>query len=894
MSGRGAEWMGETMSHTASGTGDAAEAVEVPSFAVRGSEAPEEDAAGVVPVAAMAASYGKGKDAARSCGKAPVEAPMEADLADTASRTRPMPADASLPPPMQMFQVHEDCRSAFASYCSKVLGMQMGPCSVLQVEGMLNNHGNCTGMDTRCSFQELIYGFTCGSLVARGVEEGLGSVQRDADQGAQASLEEKEDSSDESGFHGSKLDDGYVQSAEDDTESVQFKDGSEDSEAFTEDEHTGNVPQETGNGAAENEDAGTRTELATSRPLEQGWKKKGFDKRAICKTKCCKCPAMIRLHRTEDDGWFISSFVKEHNHELSATDAEKREWNSHRKIDQGTRDFIKYLRENNITLSKVHIIMGSLFGGMDNIPFTRRSLRTVCSQIATEQRADDIKKTLEIFRKFRSKDLGFTFSVDMDEDGQIKTLIWINGRSRINYRCFGDVVTFDTTYTTNLYKMPFGLFVGVNNHFQTTFFGGVLMRDETAESFAWVFSEFVELMGGVEPKTILTVRGHGDCNKKTMEGTNHLWCRWHVFKDARLELGSIYRKNSPFRDEFHKVITEMYTIDEFEAAWKDLLEKYGLEKHHFLVKAHDKRHRWAKAYNKGKFCARMMSTQRSKSANNMLKAMVPRNSSMNRFVDNLSSLLHIRDTEAVSAEHETKHTVRVKKRCWPVEKHALDIYTSNVYDLFSKEIDKSHSYHVFSTDDCSVFRVKHNHAEFVERFRRPEFEVRSINNGQAFECECGMYEHFGMLCCHVLRKIPPSHIMQRWTKKAYDMVPMELRMSCRSTPTGTSKVIGQTRLFGSSAYMSDEDVMRIKAPPIPARKGRPKTNRYLSLYDVTNKKSKKVVNANVTVKKLKQVIKSGHMRKPRKQSVATKITPHCSRCKVAGPDKRRCPEPIMS
>jgi len=85
----------------------------------------------------------------------------------------------------------------------------------------------------------------------------------------------------------------------------------------------------------------------------------------------------------------------------------------------------------------------------------------------------------------------------MDQDGQIKTLIWINGRSRINYRCFGDVVTFDTTYTTNLYKMPFGLFVGVNNHFQTTFFGGMFMRDETAESFAWVFSEFVELMGGV-------------------------------------------------------------------------------------------------------------------------------------------------------------------------------------------------------------------------------------------------------------------------------------------------------------------------------------------------------------------------------------------------------------
>jgi hypothetical protein len=61
---------------------------------------------------------------------------------------------------------------------------------------------------------------------------------------------------------------------------------------------------------------------------------------------------MIRLHRTEDDGWFVSTFVKEHNHELLATDEEK-EWNSHEDIDQATRNMIKYLRENNISLSKV-------------------------------------------------------------------------------------------------------------------------------------------------------------------------------------------------------------------------------------------------------------------------------------------------------------------------------------------------------------------------------------------------------------------------------------------------------------------------------------------------------------------------------------------------------------
>uniref|UniRef100_K3YWT8 FAR1 domain-containing protein n=1 Tax=Setaria italica TaxID=4555 RepID=K3YWT8_SETIT len=48
--------------------------------------------------------------------------------------------------------------------------------------------------------------------------------------------------------------------------------------------------------------------------------RQGFDKRTKSKTKGCHCKAMIRLHRTEDDGWFISTYVKEHNHEFSETD----------------------------------------------------------------------------------------------------------------------------------------------------------------------------------------------------------------------------------------------------------------------------------------------------------------------------------------------------------------------------------------------------------------------------------------------------------------------------------------------------------------------------------------------------------------------------------------------
>lgn len=117
---------------------------------------------------------------------------------------------------------------------------------------------------------------------------------------------------------------------------------------------------------------------------------------------------------------------------------------------------------------------------------------------------DDVSRTVELFRKMKEDDPNFQWSVELGPDSTIQSLMWCSGKSVEQYKCFGDVVTFGTTYCTNFYKMPFGLFVGVNNHFQTIIFAGVLMKHETTESFKWVFSEFLKLMRGDAPQTVLT------------------------------------------------------------------------------------------------------------------------------------------------------------------------------------------------------------------------------------------------------------------------------------------------------------------------------------------------------------------------------------------------------
>jgi zinc finger SWIM domain-containing protein 3 len=64
-------------------------------------------------------------------------------------------------------------------------------------------------------------------------------------------------------------------------------------------------------------------------------------------------------------------------------------------------------------------------------------------------------------------------------------MFWANVRSRVSYEYFGYVITFDTTYLTNRYNMPFAPFIGVNHHGQSIFFGIGLLSNEDKDTLIW-------------------------------------------------------------------------------------------------------------------------------------------------------------------------------------------------------------------------------------------------------------------------------------------------------------------------------------------------------------------------------------------------------------------------
>ncbi|KAH9769761.1 protein FAR1-RELATED SEQUENCE [Citrus sinensis] len=146
-------------------------------------------------------------------------------------------------------------------------------------------------------------------------------------------------------------------------------------------------------------------------------------------------------------------------------------------------------------------------GGYENVSFLEKDCRNFVDKIRRLQLEEgDAMALLKYFQKKQAECNGFFFSIDLDEEDRLKNVFWADSRSRAAYKYFGDVITFDTTYLTNKYDMPFAPFVGVNHHGQSILLECGLISREDAETFTWLFEAWLSCMSDSPPLGMSTTQ----------------------------------------------------------------------------------------------------------------------------------------------------------------------------------------------------------------------------------------------------------------------------------------------------------------------------------------------------------------------------------------------------
>ncbi|KAK2976506.1 hypothetical protein RJ640_027590 [Escallonia rubra] len=449
---------------------------------------------------------------------------------------------------------------------------------------------------------------------------------------------------------------------------------------------------------------------------------------------CAKtdCRASMHMKRREDDIWFIYSFVKEHNHEISPDD-----------FDYATRG--------------------------------RNKLSARCCQKKGLQLAldvGDVELLLDNFMLMQAENPSFFYALDLDQENCMRNLFWIDSKGRHDYSNFSDAVLFDTTYIKDKYNLPFTPIIGVNHHFQFMLLGCALVGDQTASTFIWLMNTWLRAVGGRAPSLIITDQDWSlkEAISEVFPDSRHCFCLWDVLRKIPESLSSIQNDFGEFMVKFNKCIYRSWTDEEFEKRWWKMVDKYNLREDTWFQSLYEDRKKWVPAYMRDICLAGLCTTERSNSISSYFDKYINKETTVKEFIDQYKVFLLDRYEEEEKADFETRHKQLTLRSLSPFEKRMSMVYTHAIFKKFQVEF--------LGIIACNL--QKESDSEATVTFRVDDFQKRQnfvVTWNQAESgvyCLCRSFEYRGYLCRHAMivlqqsrvSDIPPHYILKRWTKDA--------------------------------------------------------------------------------------------------------------------------------
>ncbi|CAL5364282.1 unnamed protein product [Camellia sinensis] len=215
------------------------------------------------------------------------------------------------------------------------------------------------------------------------------------------------------------------------------------------------------------------------------------------------CKARVRGSLQKDRRYMLTTVNLEYNHDLIPTDS--CHFTMNKKILTPMKRRLEINDQAGIGVSRNYHSMVVKAGGYKSLTFDEQNARNYIDRDGRLRLGEGNAQSLQsYFMRMQAHSERFFYVIDVDDECRIRNLFGADAMSRATYEAFGDVFSFDTTYLTNKYDMPFAPFVGVNHHGQSILLGCGLLSSEDTDTFVWLFKSWLSCMSNRPPKAIIT------------------------------------------------------------------------------------------------------------------------------------------------------------------------------------------------------------------------------------------------------------------------------------------------------------------------------------------------------------------------------------------------------
>lgn len=487
------------------------------------------------------------------------------------------------------------------------------------------------------------------------------------------------------------------------------------------------------------------------------------------------CLAMIRLRLVESNRWRVDEVKLEHNHLFDPERAQNSK--SHKRMDSGAKRKMEPTLDVEVRTIKLYRTPGAdTVGYGSSNSYEGENNNHVDQSKRLKLKQGDARAIYNYFCRVQLTDPNFFYVNDLNDEGHLRNVFWIDSRSRAAYSYFGDVVEFDTTCLSNNYEILLVAFVGLNHHGHTILLGCGLLADETLETYIWLFRAWLTCMSGRPPQTIITnqCKAMHSAIVEVFPRAHHRLHTSHVVQSI-LENMEAPQEYEAFQMVLSRTVYDSIKVDEFELSWEDMIQRFGIRNNEVLQTLYEDRERWGPVYSKDTCFAGMPNFQNGESMRPFFDGHVHQQTSLEEFFDIYDLVLQNKRQEETHNDVESRDLNPILRTRCCYELQLSKFYTKDVFRKFQHEVALMSSCfsitQVHTNGPVVTYMIKEREGEEILRGVR-NFEVMYDKAGAEVRCMCSCFNLNGYLCRHALcilnyngvEEIPFQYILSRWRK----------------------------------------------------------------------------------------------------------------------------------